>query len=589
MAYSSTLDERFAGGVFSLGAGSLDVRDSLFDSTTGFGQLAPGLASTAYGELTSANAAPGALNDIDYYDLGILAAGAYSVRVKDSTWDYAAFDFGSISSFSLISGAGETLVTRFGSFSSIEFTVAADSRYYVAVSGPIGFDAQYELMYEQASVSEPNNPAVFGLPTFTGSLLSGDEVSAAINYFDVDGSSSGFFVVGWYVGGVFVEALGYNENFKLLPEYSGYTLGYRFAFRDDRGNFEESEIFTQGVIIGQNAPPVGNVSISGLARENVTLAAVTSSISDTDGLGAFNYQWYANDSLIDGANAANFVPTQAEVGMTVTVMVTYTDGAGNSETLSSDGTAPVEIGESISRSVSFVLPNNGYTTGLNLVGPSAVNGTGNSLSNTIIGNGVANTIIGLGGNDRLELRGGDDRGFGGDGADTLLGWIGNDTLDGGVGSDSLDGGIGNDSLIGWYGDDLLIGGAGYDVLRGGIGKDTMYGGDQNDTYIPGGGRDVMFGQAGRDVFVFATATEIGLGAGSDVIWGFVSGEDRINVAILGLTFIDDGAFTGGSRQVRFTTSGNNGLLQFDFNGDRVVDQQLVMPGLFDISAADLLL
>ncbi|MDO9526686.1 MAG: hypothetical protein Q7J57_14300 [Gemmobacter sp.] len=196
---------------------------------------------------------------------------------------------------------------------------------------------------------------------------------------------------------------------------------------------------------------------------------------------------------------------------------------------------------------------------------------------------------GNGGDDYFDLGAGNDVGYGGGGSDTLVGGIGSDTLNGGVGSDLLIGGFGNDSLIGWYGDDTLIGGAGNDVLRGGIGNDMMYGGDGGDTFVSGGGRDVMFGQGGRDVFVFATATEIGLGAGSDVIWGFVSGEDRINMQALGLTFMDDAAFSGGSRQVRFAVEGVNGLLQFDFNGDRVVDQQLVLPGLSDIAAADLLL
>jgi Ca2+-binding RTX toxin-like protein len=215
--------------------------------------------------------------------------------------------------------------------------------------------------------------------------------------------------------------------------------------------------------------------------------------------------------------------------------------------------------------------------------------------NVVSGDGVPvrlngnDIFVGNGGNDYFDLGAGNDFGNGGDGADTLVGGVGSDTLNGGVGNDSLNGGFGNDSLIGWYGDDVLVGGAGYDVMRGGIGNDTMFGGDQNDTFFSGGGRDVMYGGAGRDVFVFATATEIGLGAGSDVIWGFVSGEDRVNMQILGLTFVDDAAFSGGSRQVRFTTAGNNGLLQFDFNGDRVMDQQLVLPGLGDIAATDLLL
>jgi Ca2+-binding RTX toxin-like protein len=66
---------------------------------------------------------------------------------------------------------------------------------------------------------------------------------------------------------------------------------------------------------------------------------------------------------------------------------------------------------------------------LSLTGAASINGTGNTLANTIVGNGGANALAGLTGND------------------TLSGGAGNDTLHGGGGADSLTGGGGRDIFV----------------------------------------------------------------------------------------------------------------------------------------------
>ncbi|MGP3697608.1 family 16 glycosylhydrolase [Rhodobacter sp. NSM] len=124
-----------------------------------------------------------------------------------------------------------------------------------------------------------------------------------------------------------------------------------------------------------------------------------------------------------------------------------------------------------------------------LTGAGAINGTGNTQSNTIVGNGAANRLAGGGGNDRLDGRAGDD--------DLIAAW-------------------GRDTLLGGDGDDRLQGCAGSDRLLGGLGADRLVGGS---------GRDVLTGGAGNDVFVFSS------GQGCDVITDFVAGgsEDRLEI------------------------------------------------------------
>jgi Ca2+-binding RTX toxin-like protein len=70
-----------------------------------------------------------------------------------------------------------------------------------------------------------------------------------------------------------------------------------------------------------------------------------------------------------------------------------------------------------------------------LKGTSAINGTGNSLNNTITGNSANNKLNGNAGNDTLN---------GGAGNDTLNGGTGNDVFAGGTNNDILTGGIGSD-------------------------------------------------------------------------------------------------------------------------------------------------
>lgn len=75
---------------------------------------------------------------------------------------------------------------------------------------------------------------------------------------------------------------------------------------------------------------------------------------------------------------------------------------------------------------------------LNLVSQTAINGTGNTLNNTLTGNGASNSLNGDAGNDIL---------LGGGGIDTLIGGTGDDSLTGGAGTDRLTGGTGKDRFV----------------------------------------------------------------------------------------------------------------------------------------------
>ncbi|MEX5601170.1 hypothetical protein SM763_23840, partial [Pseudophaeobacter sp. C1-32P7] len=89
-----------------------------------------------------------------------------------------------------------------------------------------------------------------------------------------------------------------------------------------------------------NSSPTGSVVISGTASEDQTLTA-SNTISDADGLGSISYQWQRGGLDISGATGSTYTLTQADVGAVITVVASYTDGGGTSESVTSSGTSAV--------------------------------------------------------------------------------------------------------------------------------------------------------------------------------------------------------------------------------------------------------
>ena len=95
-----------------------------------------------------------------------------------------------------------------------------------------------------------------------------------------------------------------------------------------------------------NRPATGAPTITGTAQVGETLTVDTSGISDEDGLSnaAFSYQWLADDANIAGATGNTYTLAAADEGKAVKVRVSFTDDAGNNESLTSAATARVVAG-----------------------------------------------------------------------------------------------------------------------------------------------------------------------------------------------------------------------------------------------------
>ena len=94
-------------------------------------------------------------------------------------------------------------------------------------------------------------------------------------------------------------------------------------------------------ITATNTAPTGSPTITGTTTEGQTLTADISGIADADGLGAFSYQWLRDGVDIASATGSSYSLSQADVGAQISVRVSYLDGGGTTEELTSSQTVSV--------------------------------------------------------------------------------------------------------------------------------------------------------------------------------------------------------------------------------------------------------
>ena len=146
---------------------------------------------------------------------------------------------------------------------------------------------------------------------------------------------------------VYVEYTNTNEtSYTDTDVEPGVMYVYRVKAADFVGRLGEAsepvEIRTpESVAVATNSPATGAPTIGGTARVGETLTADTSGIADEDGLSnaAFSYQWLADAANIAGATSSTYTLTDSDEGKAIEVRVSFTDDAGNEESLTSEATA----------------------------------------------------------------------------------------------------------------------------------------------------------------------------------------------------------------------------------------------------------
>lgn len=327
--------------------------------------------------------------------------------------------------------------------------------------------------------------------------------------------------------------------------FNGSTT-FTMTTNDGRGGIDTDT--TSITVTPVNDAPTGEVTISGDAVLNGLLNA-SNTLADADVLGNLTYQWLSDGTAISGATANTFRMLSAQVNHSISLKLSYTDGGGTRESV---------------------------TSGILRVGTSG-----------------ADTITGGDGTDRIA---------GGGGNDLLIGGKGNDYLDGGTGTDTVSfssaasavtvnlaanstngtasssaandtAAIGTDTLVNIEG---IIGSGFGDRLTGNINANMLYGKLGNDT---------LTGGAGADIFVFDTTAS---SSNVDNVADFSSGVDKIQLSksiftaagatgnLLTRAFWSGaGVVKGHDADDRFVYNTTTGNLYYDADGSGTVAAVLV--------------
>ena len=239
-----------------------------------------------------------------------------------------------------------------------------------------------------------NNPAT-GAPAVNGNAQVGETLTADTSGIaDADGLTNVSYSYQWIANDGtndtdITEAT--DSGYILAAADEGRTIKVKVSFTDDAGHGETlTSAATAAVDAAPNSPATGAPTITGTAQVGETLTAATSGIADADGLTnvSYSYQWIANDgtsdTAISGATNSTYTLVNADEGGTIKVRVSFTDDAGNDETLTSGATATVDA-----------APNSPATGAPGIIGTAQVGETLTAATSGIAdADGLANVAYG---------------------------------------------------------------------------------------------------------------------------------------------------------------------------------------------------
>ncbi len=244
--------------------------------------------------------------------------------------------------------------------------VASAARSYTPTGGDRGKSVKVRVSFtddagnpetrtstQTAAVEARANSPATGLPTISSTAQVGETLTAdTTGIADEDGLTNVSYTYQWLADDAEIAgATGFS--YTLADTDEGKAIKVRVRFTDNEGNDETLTSTATEPIEAQadgqegSSPATGLPTISGTAQVGETLTADITGIADADGLSGetFTYQWVSGDGTtgtdIENATGSTYTLVDADQGRFVKVRVTFTDGGGNEETLTSAPTGPV--------------------------------------------------------------------------------------------------------------------------------------------------------------------------------------------------------------------------------------------------------
>ena len=184
-----------------------------------------------------------------------------------------------------------------------------------------------------AAILSTNTPKVLEpLTVDTTGIADADGLPATLN-------------VQWQAGTVDIPGAT-GTSFTPTVAQLGSTLRAVVTFTDLAGHAERinSAPTTGPVTNPANSPATGTPALTTTTPQiGSPVVASQGTIDDANGVGPLSFQWQAGTTNITGATSASFTPTASQLNFTLRVVVSFTDGAGNPESVTSASTSAVTV------------------------------------------------------------------------------------------------------------------------------------------------------------------------------------------------------------------------------------------------------
>ena len=182
-----------------------------------------------------------------------------------------------------------------------------------------------------------------GTVKITGTATEGQVLTATKTLYNEDIISSLSYQ--WKADGAVISDATFS-TFTLTQSEVDKAITVSVSYLDDEDTAEIITSAATSTVTNVNDVPTGTVSITGEVAKNKDLTAV-STVVDEDGLGTLSYQWKADGIDIPGATSSTFTLAESQIGRTITVTISYIDGGGTLESVTSAATSAVVRGNNL--------------------------------------------------------------------------------------------------------------------------------------------------------------------------------------------------------------------------------------------------